>query len=145
MIVLRNLILLPLFSLLSLHLSAQTSNGTWQGKTQIEGQEYQLTVIIQAIDSTANTRRWYDKKVTGTLILERGEQREFFPLKGIMYDDQSVHLFQQQAKGNNSCRWALSMGHLKPRTLSGKIQKKHHDEVCQPGSYLNLKKVKPKA
>ncbi|HKK75699.1 MAG TPA: hypothetical protein VJ953_11550 [Saprospiraceae bacterium] len=145
MIAPRNLILLALFSLLSLHLSAQTSNGTWQGKTQIEGQEYQVTVIIQAIDSTANTSRWYDKKVTGTLILERGEQREFFPLKGIMYDDQSVHLFQKQAKGNSSCRWTLSLGYFQKEMLIGEIQKKHYDEVCQPGQYLKLKKVKSRA
>jgi len=145
MIVLRNLILLSLFSLLSFHLYAQASNGTWQGKTQIEGQEFQVTVIIQAIDSTANTSRWYHKEVTGTLILERGEKREFFLLNGTMEKDQSVNLFQHQSKVKRNCRWTLSLGYFQKEMLIGEIQKKHYDEVCRPGSYLKLKKVKPKA
>lgn len=137
--------LLLLFLFPSLSIPAQSSNGTWQGKTQIDDQEYIITVIIQTIDSTANTSSWYHEKVTGTLILERSEKREFFPLKGIIYDDQSVHLFQKQAENNSNCRWALTMGHLKPGVLSGAIQQSRKDDVCLPGSYLKLKKVKPKA
>lgn len=144
MIALRHFLLL-LFLSLNLSILAQSSNGTWQGKTQIDGQEYKITVIIQTIDSTANTKRWYHKKVTGTLILERSEKREFFPLKGIIYKDQSVHLFQKQAKENSTCQWALTMGHLKPGILSGEIQKSQNDQICQPGQYLKLKKVKSRA